>query len=184
MIKCTALKIAPFPQASRIIEGNDIFLSNPTHHDHKHVTAMSVKMIAVMTLNDDGSMVGELDSKYFAEPFKFTSIIGMIEMMETTFDTKGFPEKHLLPRTFGKAKKRFRKHELDLAAHAKDISAEAEHVQMDAGNKNCTFEISVRFRHNAEWQGSILWMEKGVTKQFSSIIELVKLIDEACRSGE
>jgi len=152
------------------------------NNDHKHVTAMSVKMTASVTLNDDGCLHGELDCKYFEEPFKFTNIMSMIEMMETTFDTKGFPEKHLLPRTFGKAKQRLRKHELDLTTHAKDNSA--EQLKVNTENKTCNFEISVRFRHNAEWQGSILWIEKNVTKQFSSILELIKLMDDACRSGE
>jgi len=153
-----------------------------TQHDHKHVTAMSVKMYAVATLKNDGCITGELDCKYFEEPFSFNSLVGMIEIMETTFDTKGFPEKHLLPRTFGKAKRRFRKHELDLNAHLKNNVT----VENDIGSagKTCNFEISVKFRHNAEWQGSIHWVEKNVTKPFSGIIELLKLMDKALSSEE
>jgi len=151
-----------------------------THNDHKHVTAMSVKMSAVATLNNDGCITGELDCKYFEEPFSFNSVMGMIEIMETTFDTKGFPEKHLLPRTFGKAKKRLRKHELDLNTHLKDNIIGKE--TGDSDSKTGNFEITVKFRHNAEWQGNIHWMEKNVTKQFSSIIELIRLMDEALSS--
>jgi len=150
-------------------------------NDQKNITAMSVKMIAEITPVEGGGLHGELDCSYFEEPFVFTSLIRMIEMMETTFDTKGFPEKHMLPRTFGKAKERLRKHELDLHAHVKDNSAEKAQTKTDS--KKCTFEISVRFRHNAEWQGSIIWIEKDVTKQFSSILELLKLMDHAL-SGE
>ena len=142
-----------------------------------HVTAMSVKMIADITLDDNGDIHGELDCMYFAEPFAFTSLVRMIEMMEITFDTKGFPESHLLPRTFGKAKRRFRKHELDLHAHMEGKSS--THEQPKQGGTTCTFEISVRYRHNAEWQGTIHWVEKDTTKDFSSIVELVKLMDNA-----
>jgi len=152
------------------------------HEDHKHVTAMSVKMHAVINQNSDGTLNGELSSKYFEEPFVFTNLMSMIEMMETTFDTKGFPEKHLLPRTFGKAKRRLRKHELDLPAFAKERSTVKEIIdthKQHTNAKTCTFEISVRFRHNAEWQGNIKWLEKDETKRFSSIIEFVRQVNEA-----
>jgi len=153
------------------------------HNDHKHVTAMSVKMHAKINQSDDGALHGELSSKYFEEPFIFTNLMSMIEMMETTFDTKGFPEKHLLPRTFGKAKQRLRKHELDLPAVAKERSTDKDMIDttahQHANAKTCHFEISVRFRHNAEWQGNIVWLEKEETKRFSSIVELVRQINEA-----
>jgi len=138
---------------------------------------MSVKMLAEITSSNDGEIYGKLDCMYFEEPFKFTCLIRMIEMMETTFDAKGFPEKQLLPRTFYKAKKRLRKHELDINAYMKEQTT--TQTQSKPDGKKCTFEILVRFRHNAEWQGSIQWIEKGVVKQFSSIVEMVKLIDTA-----
>jgi len=154
-----------------------------SHDEHKHVTAMSVKMHVVIYQNSDGTIYGELTSKYFEEPFAFTNLMSMIEMMETTFDTKGFPEKHLLPRTFGKEKQRLRKHELDLPAFAKERSTVKEKSETPehhhANAKTCTFEISVRFRHNAEWQGNIKWLEKDQTKRFSSIIEFVREVNEA-----
>ena len=153
------------------------------YEEHKHVTAMSVKMHAKINHNEDGSLNGELSSNYFEEPFVFTNLMSMIEMMETTFDTKGFPEKQLLPRTFGKSKQRLRKHELDLPAFAKENSAIKEyidtHEQHLTNAKTCNFEISVRYRHNAEWQGSLKWIEKDETKRFSSIIEFVRQINEA-----
>jgi len=156
-----------------------------------HVTATSVKMHSEVKINN-GNLQGELTCKSLEEPFKFTSLMSMIEMMETTFDAKGFPEKHMLPRTFGKAKPRIRKHEVDLEALVKEHSNKRETTSgvsdpgessvtepKNGADKTCNFDISVRFRHNAEWQGSIRWVEKDVTKQFSSIIELLKLIDNA-----
>ena len=154
-----------------------------THDEHKHVTAMSVKMIATVTREDGGCLNGELDCRYFEEPFEFTNLMSMIEMMETTFDTKGFPEMHMLPRTFGKAKQRLRKHELDLQEHAKKRAAVKGDTDVQEqgkqNGKSNTFEITVKFRHNAEWQGTIHWVEKDVTKQFSSIVEMIKLMDNA-----
>jgi len=152
-------------------------------NENKHVTATSVKIQAVVKQNN-GNIQGELSCIYFEEPFKFLSLMDMIEIMETTFDAKGFPEKHMLPRTFGEPKPRIRKHEMDLQAHVKEKSEKQENIKPEAeetqiSDKTCTFDISVRFRHNAEWQGNIHWLEKNVTKQFSGIVEFIKLIDTA-----
>ena len=145
--------------------------------EQKPITAMSVKMLAVITQNGTGGIQGRLDCEYFDEPFVFASIVRMIKMMETTFDAIGFPEKHLLPRTYGKAKQRFRKHELDIHSHLKENSI--SRTLPEPNGNLCTFEIIVRFRHNAEWQGYVHWIEKDVTKHFSSVVELTRLIDKA-----
>ena len=147
--------------------------------EHEPITARSVQMLAVITKDDDGEIHGELDCEVFEKPFVFSSIISMIEMMETTFDTKGFPEKHMLLRSYGKSKQRLRKHELDLHAVVREKSALA---QPKPPGITCSFEILVRFRRSAEWQGHILWLEKDVTKEFSSIVELTRLIDDALSS--
>lgn len=34
-------------------------------------------------------------------------------------------------------------------------------------------------KHNGTWQGSISWTDKGVTKNFRSTLELIKLMDSA-----
>jgi len=147
------------------------------HDKGKQVTASSVKMLVKITSYEDGQLRGQLDSEFFEEPFEFSSLVRMIEMMETTFDTKGYPEKQLLPRTFGKAKKRMRKNELDLHAYMADLPT--GHIEAESKPTTCSFDISVRFRHNAEWQGQINRIEKEETKKFSSIVDMVKLIDEA-----
>jgi len=138
--------------------------------------------------NNDGTLIGKLNCKYFEEPFLFTDFMDMIEMMEIMFDTKGFPERQLLPRSFGKTKKRVKKNELDLSEVAKARQGDrftvvGEHKTVNLppclAVKTCNFELSVRFRHKAEWQGSLLWREKGVTSSFASIVELTRLINEA-----
>ena len=40
-----------------------------------------------------------------------------------------------------------------------------------------TFNISVLFRQNASWQGSIVWVEKAAESQFRSVFELITQID-------
>jgi hypothetical protein len=147
---------------------------------NENVTARSVKMIATVISYADGSIRGELDCMYFEEPFVFASLMRMIEVMESTFDTKGYPEKHLLPRSFRKSKLRMKRHDLDINECLKELRTDVGDSKDDG--KKASFEIIVQFRHNAEWQGQIHWVEKGTTKGFESIVELVKLIDEALKN--
>ncbi|MCL2663694.1 MAG: hypothetical protein FWE83_10290 [Oscillospiraceae bacterium] len=156
----------------------------------QRVTAMStIADIEIKQIND-GTLIGKLSCKYFEEPFIFVDFVDMIEMMEIVFDTKGFPEKQLLPRTFGKSGKRIKKNELDLSKAARERSRQGdgssvfqslacEALKEDGPSPTHNFELSVKFRHKAEWQGSLLWREKGVTSSFASIVELARLINEA-----
>ena len=47
-----------------------------------------------------------------------------------------------------------------------------------AGDK-ATFIVKVQFRQNATWQGSIQWLDEKKTQKFRSVLEMIKLIDEA-----
>jgi len=142
----------------------------------KPVTAVSVKMFARISLNDDGDIRGELDCVHFEEHFAFTGIASMIKKMESTFDAKGFPEKQVLPRSFNKTVKRDRKQEPALRAYDRDLLDILS--QPGADDKAGVFEISVRFRHNAEWQGSFRNFNGGDIYDFDSVIELVRLINK------
>ena len=143
---------------------------------HKHVTAMDMKMLAVIRKTDDETIHGELNCKFFDEPFLFSNLMSMIEMMEVTFDTKGYPERQFLPREFGNTKRRIRKNEIDLSALVKEQNL---NKKQETDGKICTFEIFVRHRHNAEWQGTVYWLEVDTAKRFLSIVELVKHINSA-----
>jgi len=52
------------------------------------------------------------------------------------------------------------------------------------GGSKCTFEISVKFKQNATWQGQILWAERNLKQNFRSVLEMLKLMDEAISEGE
>jgi len=149
-----------------------------TSSNEKLVTAMSVKMIATITSYDDGSIRGVLECLHFEEPFIFTSLIRMVEVMEATFDAKGYPEKHFLPRTFRKTKQRARRNELDINEHIKKVQTDDLDKEPSDGVES-SFEFLVQFRHNAEWQGRIHWIEKGIERDFASIVDLAKLLDDA-----
>ena len=141
------------------------------------VTAMSIRMQAEIIPHEDGSLRGELYSRYFDKPFKFTSLVRMIEKMEKTFDSKGFPEKFMLPRTFSEEKQVRHKRGTDLINTVAE--ADIPEKQPEPGEKKCTFEIAVRYRQNAEWQGWIHWLEENKDLNFKSILEMLIMISDA-----
>ena len=47
------------------------------------------------------------------------------------------------------------------------------------GTAKCTFEVSVLFTRNATWQGRIHWAEKNRGQNFRSVLEMLRLMDEA-----
>ena len=57
-------------------------------------------------------------------------------------------------------------------------------VQPGSGGSKNTFEVIVKFRQNATWQGQILWAERGLKQNFRSVLEMLKLMDEAMTDAE
>lgn len=53
----------------------------------------------------------------------------------------------------------------------------------DNTTAKCTFEVSVKFQQNSTWQGQILWAEKNKRQNFRSVLEMLRLMDEALAEG-
>jgi len=130
-------------------------------------------MSAEIFTDSDGMIKGVLKSRYLDAPFVFTDMIHMIYKMEEIFDTNGFPQAFLSPRSFEDGKRGVRKNGSDNGAQADMLLAGTE------GCVKCTFELAVRFRQNATWQGQISWVEKDIKQNFRSVLEMLKLINEA-----
>jgi len=141
------------------------------------VTAASIQMRAEIVTCGRNAIKGLLHSLYLKKPYAFTNLVQMIDKMEEIFDTKGFPEAFLTPRTFGPSKKA-KKKQIEDGDDAMTNAAGSELI-FEPGDSKCTFEITVKFRQNATWQGQILWAEKNQRQNFRSVLEMLKLMDEA-----
>jgi len=139
---------------------------------------MSIRMLVEVIKNDQGDIKGALHSKYLEEPFEFANMVNMIQKMEEIFDTVGFPQAFLTTRTFNNEKRVVSKHDVEGS-----VFLNRGNEKETDGNK-CTFEISVRFRQNATWQGQIFWTEKNMRQNFRSVLEMLKLMDEALTEGK
>ena len=49
--------------------------------------------------------------------------------------------------------------------------------------RKATFEVSVKYQQNSTWQGQILWAEKNMKQSFRSVLEMLRLMDEALAEG-
>jgi len=140
------------------------------------VTAMSIKMQAEIVSYGNGILNGKLYSRFLDEPYEFPSVVRMIEKMEQIFDSVKFPQAFLAPRSF-----REKNHKTQSKTSTADVTEEkpdTPHVHDEPG-ANCTFEISVRFRQNATWQGQIHWVEKDKKQDFLSVLEMLRLVNDA-----
>ena len=50
--------------------------------------------------------------------------------------------------------------------------------------KKETFVVHVISQENATWQGQVTWLDEKETKNFRSLLELIKLMDETVQSGQ
>jgi len=141
------------------------------------VTAMSVKMRIEIISYGRGFYKGKLISQYLDEPYEFFTLVRMIEKMEEIFDDKKFPQAFLAPRSFNDKKGKSGK------KTSKRTTPHDDGVDMTMyegpGHGNCTFDVLVRFRQNASWQGVITWVEKDMKQNFRSELEMLRLMDEA-----
>lgn len=145
------------------------------------VTSVKMQMLAEIEYNN-GVVRGVLYNQYLETPFKFISLFSMIEKMEELFDEKKFPGAYLAPRTFGIAKSGVKRTEVGNSVTMQEKQQEA--TKKEARGSKCTFEVMVRYRQNATWQGQIHWLEKNLQQSFRSVLEMLKLMDEALTEGE
>jgi hypothetical protein len=113
---------------------------------------------------DGGCPVGTLSNAHFGSLRVFRSAIELLKIIEELQDEINFPQKSMTTRRF-KAE----------ATAARMITE--EHAEFEGKSALAGFKISILFRQNASWQGSISWIEKDTTTEFRSVLELLLLID-------
>ena len=54
----------------------------------------------------------------------------------------------------------------------------------ESGQRKGTFVVKIEYCQNQTWQGKVVWAEENRTERFRSMLELVKLMDEAMAAGQ
>lgn len=60
----------------------------------------------------------------------------------------------------------------------------SDDIFKEQSGEQATFVVHVQFRQNATWQGSIEWLEEKTNRKFRSMLEMMKLMDEALASNQ
>lgn len=140
----------------------------------KPITNAAVTVLVCVDGNES-EFSGRFFCQLFPKEFKFNDIIYLVSEVEKILDTYDCPHSYTAKRTFtahkqSKGKREHRKESLRHMTYDEMLSNKG-----DLG----TFIISVRFRQNATWQGSIKWVEGKEEATFRSVLEMLSLMKEA-----
>lgn len=114
---------------------------------------------------DNSVLQGRFFNPYDKDGQTFTSATDFLVKMENMLDEMNFPQAFNAIRTF---------------APATVTSTDA--AGTSNSGKVATFGIKILFRQNASWQGSVTWLEGNAEQSFRSFMELLLLIDGACKA--
>ena len=104
---------------------------------------------------------GTLQGLHFNSPVEFSSLTQMLLLMEEMLDRVNGPQRGESPSAIQKTE------------------AQPQFAVRDARKPLATFQLSVLFRQNASWQGTLIWTDRMMDSQFRSVLELVRLMDSA-----
>ena len=113
-----------------------------------------------------GNPVGRFYNPYMDHIQSFESLMDLLSKMDGILNEMNFPQSFNAVRSFSKAPK------VDKAASGSETPA----------GKVASFAVRIMFRQNASWQGSVTWVEGKSEESFRSVLELLFLMDSACRA--
>lgn len=113
---------------------------------------------------ENGVPVGQYRNPCSGECGQFQSLIQLLLKLEQCLDVKNIPQSFHKVRTF-----------IPIASHSREA---AEEERSKLGKKG-TFAVQILFRRNASWQGTVTWLEKNMTQNFRSVLELLILLNSA-----
>ena len=131
---------------------------------------MKTSVIKIYTYTDR-CPVGTLSNPGFKNDLVFKSAMELLRIVDELQDEMNFPQKSMSTRKFSDDSTTI-------------ISRPSEGLEQFADmTPAASFKLSVLFRQNASWQGSISWIEKNLSTEFRSALEMMFLIDNVL-SGE
>ncbi|MDD3402347.1 MAG: hypothetical protein PHQ72_03170 [Hespellia sp.] len=125
--------------------------------------------ILSICVNDyhDGEIQGEIFHCYDRNSWRFANVMQMMELIEELYNRISFPQAAFRIRTLTDREPQ-QKTYLEKQISAEEIAEKRGRIG--------TFLLSVKYRQNVSWQGEVEWLEGGELSEFSSALELVKII--------
>jgi hypothetical protein len=116
------------------------------------------------------TFAGRLWYPRFERELKFKNLMQLIEAIDASIKSIGFPDEYSTIRRFSAGVDRV----------APDSGADRDFVPENG--RLATFLIKIIFLKNATWQGTITWVENGAEENFRSMREMIYLMDSALES--
>lgn len=126
---------------------------------------------------------GKIYTRLNKEAINFRNIGEMLDVLESIWNTIGYPQEAMINRRFLEQEKLTAKKEFIRVSYfddrAKDkIKVELSEADMEKRRgEQDTFIVRIQYRQNATWQGHVTWVDENKTVPFRSALELIKLID-------
>lgn len=125
----------------------------------------------------EADLSGAMQHIATARTWKYKNLVELLMLYEALFNSEKYPQPTHELRDMTDEKKSREQDEMLLR------NSVIGHDELEALGEP-VFAVKVRHRQNASWQGSVEWLSKGLTKQFKSTLELVKLMGEAIGGAE
>lgn len=122
----------------------------------------------------EGEFGGKVYSRYSRNSWEFHSLIELLGGMESFYNKIAFPQSAVQLRGIDWNGPE------DLLKEADEPFLKKEFLTEKRG-ECATFLVTVRYRQNATWQGSFLWVEENRAREFKSALELMMMIDKALK---
>lgn len=128
-----------------------------------------------------GEIYGRLEHSGLPEPFEFAGVATLARGMEQLFQNTGYPQPAFETRSFQHTP---RPKERGATEGGETMTTEntrenAMERQEPERGKRATFVVRVQFRQNSTWQGTVDWTDKKKSQSFRSMLELIRLMDNA-----
>lgn len=124
-------------------------------------------------INVDSYQDGVLTGKYYypheGKSGQFFSLMQLVLSMEQIMDETDSPQAFQKKHTF---------------SSLYFLNRDSESQVFSKGGRLASFSVHVIFRRNASWQGTVVWLEKGQSGNFRSMLELLLMIDRVVREKE
>lgn len=118
------------------------------------------------------NLQGTLQNPFFEGEQSFDNLTQFLLLLENMLDAMDFPQRTMTGREFDRPE----------AGNVTYLSPAG--LRSPGRPVIATFQLSILFRHNASWQGSLLWLDRSTKLQFRSALELVGLLDSALAPWE
>ena len=115
----------------------------------------------------NGNMTGALYNPYFERDLYFESIVQLFLLLDELQNSLSYPQESMRSRQFQKKK------------DAQERCLYNEKIPQ--ATPIATVKMSILFRQNASWQGTVVWTDRTLEAQFRSVWELIQLLDEVLR---